>query len=101
MLPVGGKPILQTIVDEFVSYGFIDIIMCIGYKSHVIQEYFGDGSKFGANIEYVLEDKRMGTAGALALLSDEQKPKEPFFVMNGDLLTDVNFEHFFKFSYSK
>ena len=98
MLPVGGKPILQTIVDEFVSYGFIDIIMCIGYKSHVIQEYFGDGSKFGANIEYVLEDKRMGTAGALSLLKN--KPTEPFFVMNGDLLTNVNFEHLHNFHVS-
>ncbi|RLA83862.1 MAG: alcohol dehydrogenase [Epsilonproteobacteria bacterium] len=97
MLPVGGKPILQTIVEKFVSYGFVNIVMCIGYKSHVIQDFFNDGSKFGANIEYILEDKRMGTAGALSLLSDEQKPKEPFFVMNGDLLTNINFEHLLKF----
>lgn len=97
MLPVGGKPILQTIVEKFVSYGFVNIIMCVGYKSNIIQDFFEDGSKFGANIEYVLEDKRMGTAGALALLSDEQKPKEPFFVMNGDLLTNVNFENMLDF----
>ena len=91
MLHVGGKPILQTIVEKFVSYGFVNIIMCVGYKSNIIQEYFGDGSRFGAHIEYVLEEKRMGTVGALGLLP--QKPKEPFFVMNGDLLTNVNFEH--------
>jgi len=97
MLPVGGKPILQTIVEKFVSYGFVNIIMCIGYKSHVIQDFFEDGSKFGANIEYVLEDKRMGTAGALSLLNDTQKPTEPFFVMNGDLLTNVNFQHLLEF----
>jgi dTDP-glucose pyrophosphorylase len=97
MLLVGPKPILQTIVENFVSHGFINIIMCIGYKSHVIQEFFGDGSKFGANIQYVLEDKRMGTAGALSLLSSEQIPKESFFVMNGDLLTNVNFEHLLNF----
>jgi dTDP-glucose pyrophosphorylase len=97
MLPVGGKPILQTIVEKFVSYGFVNIIMCIGYKSHIIQDFFEDGSKFGANIEYVLEDKRMGTAGALSLLSDEQQPKEAFFVMNGDLLTNINFEHLLEF----
>ena len=65
--------------------------MCIGYKSHVIQDYFGDGSNFGVKIEYILEDKRMGTAGALSLLSE--RPKDPFFVMNGDLLTNVNFDH--------
>jgi dTDP-glucose pyrophosphorylase len=100
MLPVGGKPILQTIVEKFASYGFVNIIMCIGYKSEIIQEYFGDGSKFGVNIEYVLEEKRMGTAGALSLLSDKQKPKEPFFVMNGDLLTNVNFENFLDYHIS-
>jgi len=91
MLHVGGKPILETIIERFASYGYVDIVMCIGYKSHVIQDYFGDGSEFGVSIEYVLEDKRMGTAGALSLL--DRKLREPFFVMNGDLLTNVNFEH--------
>jgi len=97
MLPVGGKPILQTIVERFVSYGFVNIVMCIGYKSSIIQDFFGDGKKFGANIEYVLEEDRMGTAGALSLLSKNQKPKASFFVMNGDLLTNVNFEHLMDF----
>ncbi|MCF6173216.1 MAG: NTP transferase domain-containing protein [Campylobacteraceae bacterium] len=97
MLPVGGKPILQTIVERFASYGFVNIVMCVGYKSNIIQDYFGDGSRFGVNIEYVLENKRMGTAGALSLLSDAQKPKEPFFVMNGDLLTNMNFENMLEF----
>jgi len=95
MLPVGGKPILQTIVERFVSYGFVNIVMCVGYKSSIIQDFFEDGSTFGANIEYVLEEKRMGTAGALSLLTDT--PQEPFFVMNGDLLTNVNFEHMLEF----
>lgn len=91
MLHVGGKPILETIIERFSSYGFVNIVMCIGYKSDVIQNYFGDGSDYGVNIEYILEDKRMGTAGALSLL--KEKPNEPFFVMNGDLLTNINFEH--------
>jgi len=95
MLHVGGKPILQTIVENFVNYGFTNITMCVGYKSNIIQDYFGDGSKFGANIDYVLENKRMGTAGALSLL--KTKPEKPFFVMNGDLLTNVNFEHLLNF----
>jgi len=95
MLHVGGKPILQTIVEKFVSYGFVNIVMCVGYKSNIIQDYFSEGSKFGANIEYILEEKRMGTAGALSLLS--VNPTEPFFVMNGDLLTNVNFEHLLDF----
>jgi len=95
MLHVGGKPILQTIVEKFASYGFINIIMCVNYKSKIIQDYFGDGSRFGVNIEYVLESKRMGTAGALSLL--KEKPKEPFFVMNGDILTNVNFENMLEY----
>lgn len=95
MLPVGGKPILQTIVEKFVRYGFVNIVMCVGYKSNIIQNFFEDGNKFGANIEYVPEEKRMGTAGALSLL--ETEPTEPFFVMNGDLLTNVDFEHLLEF----
>jgi len=90
MLHVGGKPILETIIKKFVSYGFTDIVMCVNYKSEVIEEYFADGEKFGVTIEYIHEDKRMGTAGALTLL--REKPRESFFVMNGDLLTDANFE---------
>lgn len=91
MLPVGNRPILQTIVEQFREYGFVNIVMCVNYKSHIIQDYFGDGSAFGVNIEYILEEERMGTAGALSLL--RSIPEEPFFVMNGDLLTNVNFEH--------
>ena len=97
MLPVGGKPILQTIVEKFVKHGFINITMCVGYKSNIIQDYFEDGSKFGAKIDYILEDKRMGTAGALSLIEPSKRPKEPFFVMNGDLLTNVNFEKLLDF----
>ncbi len=91
MLKVGNKPILQTIVEKFAEYGYTNIVMCVNYKSHVIKDYFGDGSEFGVNIEYVFEEQRMGTAGALSLL--KEKPTEAFFVMNGDLLTNVNFEH--------
>ena len=91
MLTVGNKPILQTIVEKFAEYGYINIVMCVNYKSNIIEEYFGDGSAFGVEIEYVQERERMGTAGALSLL--KEKPNEPFFVMNGDLLTNVNFEN--------
>ncbi|MDY2763062.1 nucleotidyltransferase family protein [Campylobacter sp.] len=91
MLDVGNKPILHTIVENFAKYGYTDIIMCVNYKSEIIKEYFGNGDKFGVKIEYVLESKRMGTAGALSLL--QKRPKDDFFVMNGDLLTNVNFEY--------
>jgi dTDP-glucose pyrophosphorylase len=90
MLKVGDKPILHTIVERFASYGFIQIVLCVNYKAEMIRDYFGDGEKFGVQIEYVYEQERMGTAGALSLLTI--RPGEPFFVMNGDLLTNVNFE---------
>lgn len=90
MLMVGDRPILHTIVERFASCGFVNIVMCVNYKAEAIQDYFGNGGKFGVNIEYVFEEERMGTAGALSLLSS--KPSESFFVMNGDLLTNVNFE---------
>lgn len=95
MLKVGDKPILHTIVEKFSEYGYTNIIMCLNYKSDIILNYFGDGSEFGVNIEYIFEEQRMGTAGALSLLNST--PSEPFFVMNGDLLTNVNFEHLHDF----
>jgi len=95
MLKVGGKPILQAIVEGFSKHGFTNITMCLGYKSNVIQDFFQDGSRFGVNIDYIIEDQRMGTAGALTLL--KKKPNKSFFVMNGDLLTSVNFEKMLDF----
>ena len=95
MLKVGNKPILQTIVEKFAEYGFVNITMCVNFNASIIRDYFGDGKEFGVNIDYVLEQKRMGTAGALSLL--KERPSEPFFVMNGDLLTNVNFEHIFNY----
>lgn len=95
MLNVGSKPILETIIEGFKSHGFVNFIICVNYKKEVIQNYFQDGTAFGVNIEYIEEEKRMGTAGALSLL--KHKPMEPFFVMNADLLTQVNFEQLLHF----
>ncbi|MBD3824953.1 MAG: nucleotidyltransferase family protein [Epsilonproteobacteria bacterium] len=91
LLKVGDKPILETIILNFKKYGFTDIILSVSYKSEMIEEYFGNGSKLGVSIEYIHEQKRMGTAGSLWLMRD--KLTEPFFVMNGDLLTNINFLH--------
>ena len=98
MLKVGDKPILETIILNFKKYGFTHIILSVSYKSEVIEEYFKDGKKFGVHIEYVYENKRMGTAGALSLMRD--KLTESFFVMNGDLLTNINFEHMMEYHLS-
>ena len=91
MLEVGDKPILETIINRFKSHGFEDFIFCVNYKSELIQEYFKDGKSFGVTIQYIHEQQRMGTAGALSLIKGELTT--PFFVMNGDLLTNVNFEY--------
>eukprot|EP01155_Anaeramoeba_flamelloides_P023229 Anaeramoba_flamelloidesa6469_70.p1 GENE.a6469_70~~a6469_70.p1 ORF type:complete len:198 (-),score=27.10 a6469_70:326-919(-) len=77
LLRVGQKPILETIIENFLKYGFEDFILSVNYKSEMIKSYFGDGSRLGVNIEYIHEDKRMGTAGALSLMRD--KLKDPFF----------------------
>ena len=98
MLHVGNKPILETIIDGFSKYGFTDITLSVNYKSHIIEDYFGNGEAFGVNIDYVHETKRMGTAGALSLIRNNLT--EPFFVMNGDLLTNVNFEHMHEYHLS-
>jgi len=95
MLKVGNKPILQIIVEKFRKSGYKNFIICVNYKSKVIIDYFGDGKKFGVKIEYIQEKIRMGTAGALSLL--KKKPKQPFFVINGDLLTNLDFEKMLDF----
>jgi len=88
MLLVGGKPILQRLVEQFVAQGFTEIWISVGYKASVIKEHFGDGSKYGATIHYLEEDQARGTAGALALLP---KFYHPVLVCNGDVVTDVDF----------
>jgi len=95
LLEVGNKPILETIISNFAKHGFRNIILTVNYKSHMIEAYFGDGAAFGVEIEYVHEKDRMGTAGALSLI--REKLTEPFFVMNGDLLTNINFEHMLEY----
>lgn len=89
MLKIGKKPILQLIVERFLNHGFTNFIFCVNYKSHVIRKHFGDGGQFGASIQYIQEEARLGTAGALGLI--KEIGKQPFFVINGDILTDVNF----------
>ncbi len=98
MLKVGNRPILETILENFAKYSFTNFTISLNYLGNIIKEHFLDGRKFGVNINYIEEDKRLGTAGALSLLKDELRASdEPFFVMNGDLLTNINFEHLLDF----
>lgn len=95
MLNVGNKPILETIILNFKKYGYVNIILSVNYKGEIIKEYFGDGTDFGVKIEYVDENKRMGTAGALTLMKNILT--DNFFVMNGDLLTNLDFSEMMDF----
>jgi dTDP-glucose pyrophosphorylase len=92
MLKVGERPLLDTIIESFVDHGFGRFYLAVNYKAEQIEEYFGDGSRLGVQIEYIKERQRMGTAGALSLLPEI--PSEPFIVTNADLLTKVDFGQF-------
>lgn len=89
MLTVGGKPLLEQILGVFADQGFWKISISVNYRREIVQDYFGDGAKFGVDIDYIEEDQAMGTAGALSLL--KTVPDAPFIVMNGDLLVSLQF----------
>jgi dTDP-glucose pyrophosphorylase len=89
LIKVGDRPILETILRSFVAGGFSKFFISVNYRAEMIEDHFGDGSTWGAEIEYLRETDMLGTAGALSLLPE--RPSQPFFVMNGDLLTSVNF----------
>ena len=95
MLKVGNKPLLETILENFIEYGFREFSISVNYMADVVKSYFGDGSRWGVEISYLQEDQKLGTAGALSLLDD--KPRESMLVMNGDLLTKVNFSQLLDF----
>ena len=89
MLPVGGKPILEIILEQCIEAGFRDFYFSVNYLKEQIQDYFGDGASWQVNIQYVEEDKPLGTAGALSLLPT--MPDHPLLVLNGDVLTRVDY----------
>lgn len=96
MIELGGRPILEAIIERFQQQGFRSINLCVNHLAEVIIDHFGDGARFGVEITYVREKKRMGTAGALSLLP---KSEMPMIVMNGDILTMVNFNQLLSFHY--
>lgn len=89
MLNVGSRPILETIVRSFSEQGFRRFYLAVNYKAEQIEAHFGDGSKFGIEVNYLREQQRMGTAGALSLLPAELE--HPVVVTNADLLTKADF----------
>lgn len=89
LLPVGGRPLLETILLQLASSGIRRIFLAVNYMAEKFEEAFGDGSRLGLEIGYLRENGRLGTAGALAQLPE--RPSAPLVVMNGDVLTAVNY----------
>jgi dTDP-glucose pyrophosphorylase len=89
MLQVGTKPILETIITSLAKEGFYRFFLSVNYKANVIEEYFGNGRQFGVEISYLRETEPLGTGGAIGLLPEQ--PVDPILVMNGDILTNINF----------
>ncbi|CDN57307.1 Putative sugar-phosphate nucleotide transferase (plasmid) [Neorhizobium galegae bv. officinalis bv. officinalis str. HAMBI 1141] len=91
LMPIGEYPILEVIVRQLIAAGFGHITMAVNHQAEIIKAFFQDGAKWGVRIDYSLEDRPLGTMGALTLIPDLP---ENFLVMNGDILTDLDFADF-------
>lgn len=89
LLPVGGRPMLEHIIERARAEGFERFVLAIHYLGHMIEEHFGDGSRWQVQIDYLREESPLGTAGAIGLLNP--RPEAPFLVSNGDVLTDIHY----------
>jgi NDP-sugar pyrophosphorylase family protein len=94
LLPVGEKPILQVIIEQLRDAGITDLILATGYQAELIQAFCGDGTKLGVEIVYVKESEPLGTAGPLSLVRDYFQENEFALLMNGDILTNLDFSSF-------
>jgi dTDP-glucose pyrophosphorylase/CBS domain-containing protein len=95
MLRVGGKPLLEIILEQCIDEGFQHFYLSVNYLKNQIQDYFGDGARWHVRIDYLEETRPLGTGGALSLLP--QKPTEPLLVLNGDVLTRVDYGRLLRF----
>ncbi|MEZ9057315.1 nucleotidyltransferase family protein [Vibrio pelagius] len=97
MLHIGNKPILETVIRSFIKAGFVNFYISTHYMPEQIQAHFGDGSEMGVNITYVHEERPLGTGGALGLLPKDLPKDLPLIMMNGDVLTKVDFQRLLDF----
>lgn len=89
MIKIAGKPILEHLVEQLASSGFVHLYFTVNYLADKIRSHFGDGSRWGVDIRYLEERRPLGTVGALSLLPE--KPADPILFLNGDVLTKANF----------
>ena len=99
LLPIGERSLLEIQIERLKNCGFDHIIFATNYKANYVARFFGDGSDLGVRITYSKEDNPLGTAGPLSLLKSELT--EPFMVMNGDILTLMDFARFYDFALAK
>lgn len=97
LLPIGEKAVLEIQIDRLSKFGFNDIFLATNYKSEYIENFFGDGSRYGVNLKISREEKPLGTVGPIKLIESELN-QEPFIVMNGDILSLIDFGDFYKFA---
>ena len=96
LLPIGEKAVLEIQIEHLKKHGFEEIFLATNYKSDYIENFFGDGSRYGVKLIISREETPLGTVGPLSLLKSELT--EPFVVMNGDVLSNINFTNFYKFA---
>ena len=96
LLKVGEKPIIHTIIENFIEYGFHNFVISTHYRSDMIKDYLGNGDTLNCSIEYLQEESPLGTAGCLSLLHPNHI-NHPIFMMNADILTKVNFTQLLDF----
>ncbi len=94
LMPIGEFPILEVIIRQLIKNGFNHITLAVNYQAQIIKAFFQDGSRWNIKIDYSLEEKPLGTIGPLKLINDLP---DNFLVMNGDVLTDLNFKDFYKY----
>lgn len=99
LLPIGEKAILEVQIERFKKHGFDEIFLATNFRSGYIENFFGDGLRYGIKIEISREEKRLGTVGPISLLRD--KLTEPFIVMNGDILSLIDFRKLYNFAMQK
>ncbi|HWY12501.1 MAG TPA: sugar phosphate nucleotidyltransferase [Bacteroidia bacterium] len=92
LMPVGEFPILEVIIRQLAINGFTHVTMAVNHQANIIKAFFGNGEAWNVKIDYSLEDKPLSTMGPLKLIKDLP---DNFLVMNGDILTDINFTEFY------
>tara|TARA_B110000977_G_scaffold196706_1_gene277651 strand:- start:751 stop:1431 length:681 start_codon:yes stop_codon:yes gene_type:complete len=96
LLPIGEKAVLEIQIEKLKKYGFNEIFIATNYKSEFIENFLGDGSKYGVNLIFSKEKKKLGTVGPLTLIKEHLS--EPFLLMNGDVLCNMNYKKLYDFA---